>query len=128
MNAKTLIATTLVIAFAGAGSAFAQEGTQDFPDAKALSHKSRAEVRAELLEAQRAGTLQIHNYAEASPAPAAASTLTRVQVAAETREAQRLGVVDTNEADVRVATPAQLQLIRAAGLRALDSNMAQAAR
>ena len=29
MNAKTLIATALVLSFAGAGAAFAQEGTQD---------------------------------------------------------------------------------------------------
>ena len=127
MNAKTLIATALFVSFAGVGSAFAQEATQDFQPSSMLSTKSRAEVRAELLQAQRAGTLETRNYAEASDAPAAASTLTRAQVVAESREALRLGATDANEADVRVATPAQQQLIRAAGLRALDHSMAQAA-
>lgn len=126
MYAKTLIATTLFIAFTGAGSAFAQEGTQDFAPAAQLSSKTRAEVRAEFFAAKRAGTLEIHNYGEASPAPLAASALTRAQVAAEAREALRLGAVGANEADVRVATPAQLALIHAAGLRALDHDMAQA--
>lgn len=128
MNAKTLIATALFVSFAGAGSAFAQEATQDFQPSSMLSTKSRAEVRAEFLEAQRAGTLQTHNYAEASAAPQAASMLTRTQVAAEAREAARLGATEANEAEVRVATPAQQQLIRAAGLRALDRSLAQMAR
>ncbi len=127
MNAKTLIATALLVSFAGAGSAFAQEATQDFQPSSMLSTKSRAEVRAEFLQAQRAGTLQTHNYAEASAAPAPASMLTRAQVAAEAREAVRLGATDVNDADVRVATPVQQQLIRAAGMRALDSSLAQAA-
>jgi hypothetical protein len=128
MNAKTLIASALFVAFAGAGSAFAQEATQDFQPSSLLSTKSRAEVHAEFLAAKRAGTLQTHNYAEASAAPAAASTLTRAQVIAEAREALRLGATDANEAEIRVATPAQQQLIRAAGLRALDRDMAQASK
>jgi len=127
MNAKTLIATALFVSFAGAGSAFAQEATQDFQPASMLSSKSRAEVRAELQQAQRAGTLETRNYAEASAAPVAASSLTREQVVAEAREAARLGATDANEAEVRVATPAQQQMIRAAGIRALDRSMAQAA-
>jgi hypothetical protein len=127
MNAKTLIATALFVSFAGAGSAFAQEATQDFQPSSILSTQSRAEVRAEFLEARRAGTLQTHNYSEASAAPVAASTLTRAQVVAEAREAARLGATEANEAEVRVATPAQQQLIRAAGVRALDRSLAQAA-
>jgi hypothetical protein len=127
MNAKTLIATALLVSFAGVGSAFAQEATQDFPPSSILSTKSRAEVLAELLQARRDGTLETRNYAEASAAPVAASMLTRAQVVAEAREAARLGATDANDADVRVATPAQQQLIRAAGVRALDRSMAQAA-
>jgi len=126
MNAKTLIATALLVSFAGVGSAFAQEATQDFQPSSMLSTHSRAEVRAEFLQAQRAGTLQTRNYSEASAAPQAASSLTRAQVAAEAREALRLGATDVNEADVRVASPVQQQLIRAAGTRALDRSMAQA--
>lgn len=128
MNAKTLIAATLVVAFAGAGSAFAQEGTQDFPNAQQLSSKSRAEVRAELLAAQRDGTLQHDNSGEASPAPIAASTLTRAQVRAEAREAVRLGLVGADETGERIATPEQAALIRAAGLRAISEQTAQVAR
>ena len=86
-----------------------------------------ADVRAELLQARRDGTLQTRNYSEASAAPQAASMLTRAQVSAEAREAARLGATEANEADVRVATPAQQQLIRAAGMRALDRSLAQAA-
>lgn len=127
MNAKTLIATALLVSFAGVGSAFAQEATQDFQPGSMLSTQSRAAVQADFLAARRAGTLETRNYAEASAAPQAASSLTRAQVAAEAREAQRLGAADTNEAEVRVATPVQQQLIRAAGMRALDRSLAQAA-
>lgn len=124
MNTRTLIATALFTVVAG--SAFAQEGTQDFPSADLLSSRSRAEVRAELLDALRAGAL--NDRSEASAAPVAASMLLRAQVVAETREAVRLGVVGANDAEVRVATPAQAALIRAAGLRALDRNVADATR
>jgi hypothetical protein len=120
MNAKTLIATALLVSFAGAGSAFAQEGTQDFPAAQLLSSKSRAEVRSSARDAVVQG--------EASAAPQAVSTLSRTQVAAETREAMRLGLIDTNERGATVATPAQLEQIRAAGLRALDTSLAHAAK
>lgn len=64
---------------------------------------------------------------EASAAPVATSTLTRAQVLAEAREAQRLGVLGADEAEVRVATPAQQELIHAASLRALDHDVAHAA-
>jgi Domain of unknown function (DUF4148) len=126
MNSKIIIATTL-IALVGAGSAFAQEGTQDFPAAQFLSSKSRADVKAELANAQRNGTLVA--YTEASPAQVPASTLTRTQVVAELREAQRLGLVGvSNEGDFRIATPAQQESIRAAGLRAISTNVAQSPR
>ena len=126
MNSKIIIATTL-IALVGAGSAFAQEGTQDFPAAQFLSSKSRVEVKAELATAQRNGTLV--TYTEASPAPVPASALTRTQVVAELREAQRLGLVGiSNEGDFRIATQAEQASIRAAGLRAISTNMAQSPR
>jgi Domain of unknown function (DUF4148) len=126
MNSKIIIATTL-IALVGAGSAFAQEGTQDFPAAQFLSSQSRADVKAELANAQRNGTLV--TYTEASPTQVPASTLTRTQVVAELREAQRLGLVGvSNEGDFRIATPAQQESIRAAGLRAISTNVAQSPR
>ena len=126
MNSKIIIATTL-IALVGAGSAFAQEGTQDFPAAQFLSSKSRADVKAELATAQRNGTLI--TYTEASPAPAPASTITRTQVVAELREAQRLGLVGvSNEGGFGIATLAEQESIRAAGLRAVSTNVAQGVR
>ena len=125
MNAKTLIATALFVSFAGTGAAFAQEGTQDFPVPVLTSSTTRAEVIADLISAPRS---QSAGYGEASTAPMAASTLSRAQVIAETREAQRLGLTETSEGAVRVATPAQLEQIRAAGLRTLDNSLAQAAK
>lgn len=122
MNAKTLIATALVLSFAGTGAAFAQEGTQDFPVPQWKSSITRAEVIATLKAAPAAQM----SYGEASTAPKAASSLSRAQVQAETREALRLGVIGSDEGAVRVATPAQAEQIRAAGLRALGGNIARA--
>jgi len=124
MNAKTLIATALVLSFAGTGAAFAQEATQDFPVPQWKSSITRAEVIATLKAAPAAQA----TYGEASTAPQAASTLSRAQVQAETREALRLGVIGSDEGMVRVATPAQAEQIRAAGLRALDNSLARATR
>ena len=113
MRTKILIAATVMTL---AGSAFAQEG--DFPSAPNLSTKSRAEVKAELVAAVRAGAV---GAGEASPTPVPASTLTRAQVRAETLEAMRLGLVGSSyEADIRVPTPAELESIRLAGLRAVE--------
>lgn len=122
MNAKTLIATALVVSFAGTGAAFAQEATQDFPVPQWKSSITRAEVISTLKATPAAQA----SYGEASTAPKAASTLSRAQVQAETREALRLGVIGSDEGMVRVATPAQAEQIRAAGLRALDGNLARA--
>ena len=126
MNSKLVIATTL-IALAGVGSAFAQEGTQDFSATQALSSKSRAEVKSELAAAQRAGDVTVYGYTEASPAPVAASTVTRAQVQAEAREALRLGLIPVSEA-TRTATAADLESIRLAGLRAVNTAVAGAPR
>lgn len=125
MNAKTLIATALFVSFAGTGAAFAQEGTQDFPAPVLKSSTTRAEVIADLKAAPRG---EVASYGEASVAPKAASQLSRAQVVAETREAVRLGLTETSDGNVRVATPAQLEQIRAAGLRALDNGMTTAAK
>jgi Domain of unknown function (DUF4148) len=129
MNSKLIIATTL-IALAGAGSAFAQEGTQEFTATKNLSTKSRAEVKAELQSSQRRASdaAAFYGYGEASAAPVAASTITRTQVQAETREAQRLGLIQSDEASVRIATPAQAEAIRLAGQRAIQTPVAGTAR
>lgn len=116
MNRTSLIAAvTTFIALAGAGSAFAVEGTQDFPSTQSLSSQSRDAVRSELAAAARVGALV---RGEASAAPVPASTQSRAVIVAETREALRLGAAGSNEAEIRVATPAQQDTIRLAGLRA----------
>ena len=125
MNSKIVIATTLV-ALIGAGSAFAQEGTQDFPAAQMLSTQSRAAVKSQLATTQRTDTL---SYGEASATPVPASTMTRVQVVAELREAQRLGLVDAdNEGSFRIPTAAENEAVRQAGLRAVNTSLAQRTR
>jgi len=125
MNSTKMIVATTLVALIGVGSAFAQEGTQDFP-AQAMSKQSRSDIRNELGAARSEGSV---SYREASPAPVAASTLTRRQVMAETKEAMRLGLVGTtNEGQLRIATPAEQEAIRQAGLRAIDNSIVQAAR
>jgi hypothetical protein len=120
MNAKYTIATAL-IALAGVGSAFAAEGTQDFP-AGGISSQSRAAVQADLKDAQRSGTIVV---GEASAQPVAKSTLTRTQVVAEAKEAMRLGLLEGGEV-IKFATPEQAEQIRLAGERAVATRVAQA--
>lgn len=127
MTARSLLALTVAIALSGAAAAtFAMEGTQDFPSADQLSSRSRAEVIAELDAARRTGTLALLAHGEASPAPQAVSTLSRAQVVAETREALRLGLIGADEEGLRTPTREQAELIRAAGLRALEPQLARA--
>jgi len=122
MNTRLTIATT-ILALTGAASVFAQEGTQDFPAAPMLSSTARAELPAMAAPAQRGALLA--SYGEASPTQAAASMLPRAQVRAEAREAVRLGVFGSNEGELHAASPAQLEAIRQAGARAVDTTLAQ---
>jgi hypothetical protein len=88
MNTQSLIAA---IAFAFAGTAaMAQEVTVDTKPFHAT--RTRAEVRAEVLQAHRAGVLQFSTELETYIQPlmaTAPSTLTREQVRAEAREQAR---------------------------------------
>jgi hypothetical protein len=93
------------------------------------STKSRAEVRAELLEAVRSGTLpQARDAYTPDIAAAPGSTLTRAQVRAEALEAMRLGLVARGDREHRQPTLAELESIRQAGLRAIaaDRRVSQA--
>ena len=105
MNAKTLIATALVLSFAGAGAAFAQEGTQDFPAPKyqAPAKLTRSEVIATLKAAPAAEA----TANEASPAPQAVSTLSRAQVQAEAREAHEKATAREAAARTAQANPGE---------------------
>jgi hypothetical protein len=91
MNRKTLSVLSLSLAALVAGNAFA---------ADASAPKTRDQVRAELLEAQRTGNIlaqgnsgKLLNELNPSqyPAKAVAQGLTRAQVVAELEEAQRTG-------------------------------------
>lgn len=94
MNVTRLLIPALSTLFA-AGSALAQEGTQDFQNA-ALSSKSRAEVIAELHQARSAGSLDRAGDSYGTfPATAIASTRSRSEVQAELAAAQRARALDS---------------------------------
>lgn len=93
--------------------------------------KTRAQVKAELAEAIRTGDLVANaetglkfNQINPSNYPAQPSQMgkTRAQVVAETAEANRLGLLAVSENDYpKIATPEQAELVRQAGLRALQN-------
>jgi hypothetical protein len=112
----------LLVALCGVASA--QEGEQWTP---APSIKPSAEVRAELEAARRDGTLA-RTEASFTVQPKTSSTLTRAQVQAEAREAMRLGLIPVHEGGARQATAAELEQIRQAGLRAVNSSTRVAGR
>ena len=90
----TLLVAAASFAFAAAGTAFAQTGeaTYEYP-VPAVSAKSRADVKAELLQARRQGQIQI---GEAGwPQVAFSTQKTRSQVQAETRAAIASGELRT---------------------------------
>lgn len=76
------------------GTAFAQEGTQEF-SSQVLSSKTRAEVVAELHQAQVGGRQARSDDSFGSfPAAATVSTRNREDVVAELKEAQRARALD----------------------------------
>ena len=83
------------------------------------STKSRAEVVADLKQAQAAGQLPIPGELGVRFADAP-STKPRAQVVAETIEARRLGLISYGEVGPREATQAEEQRIHMAGIRALE--------
>jgi hypothetical protein len=123
MNTRTLIAVLLSTAFA-APLAMAQEATPD-NFSSFVSTASRDMVRADAA-ALKAG--QIERGEASRSTTEFVSTKSRLQVVAEAREALRLGVVGFGEGPARVATPAQAEAIRLAGLQATMPNVAQATR
>ena len=90
------------------------------------SQLTRAQVQAETIAARDAGLLP-DGQIVAIPAPQGEAK-TRAQVVAELNEARRLGLVEISDSVYPVlATPAQAEQIRMAGLRAVQgSTMVQA--
>lgn len=118
---------TTLVAIAAAASALvlalpasAQEATYEYPSAY-TSTVTRAEVRADAIEARKAGL--IANGERSVVVPEFGVPTTRAQVVAELREARRLGLVANGE-QLAVASDAQLQAIKSAGLRADSTTMA----
>ena len=124
----TLAAAAVALLGAGASMAQAYGDGESLREQAELRNwkgtKTRAEVRAELLAAQRAGEI---TYGEGATERALLanfkSTLTRAQVRAETLEARRLGLLDHrgDASEPIVITPAQAEQIRMAGLRAIGA-------
>lgn len=88
------------------------------------SLKSREQVRAELASARAADEIP-HGDAPfvAVDRSAAASELTRTQVRAEAVEARRLGLIPAGDAPMKVASESELELVRLAGLLAIDTRV-----
>jgi hypothetical protein len=86
------------------------------------SVKSRAEVKAETLAAMKDGSLSRGNESSYTVVPGTGSSVTRAQVQAEAREAMRLGLIPVHEGYTRLATPAENEQIRQAGLRAINAD------
>ncbi len=98
MNTKSLIALA-TLTFAGTA---AMAGEATIVNDTFTSTKTRAEVRAEVLQARAAGVLQFstemqsHVDSQAAAAPAMASTLTRDQVRAQLFQGPRVQASEMN--------------------------------
>lgn len=120
MSIRTLIAAA-TLAFTSLAQA---EGpVLDWPQ-QAASTLSRAEVRQAAADARAAGLIVVGE--RTTLVEEFMSSKTRGQVRAELAEARRLGLVGHGDQPV-IATPAQNEQVRLAGLRALQTEMASAA-
>jgi hypothetical protein len=100
-----------------AGAAFAEGPIYGNEVFNFQSTLSRAEVRAQAVEARDKGLFAVGEGTIVVAEKSAPSTLTRAQVRAEATEAMRLGLLDPSEV-TRVPTAEQAELIRLAGERA----------
>jgi hypothetical protein len=119
---KPTLLNSLVAAAAllGTCAAIAQEATPAPEIDNFVSTKTRAAVIAEIQDAARRGLIARNDAdAERIAAMGYRSVLPRAQVRAETAMAVRLGLTRYGEGTAPQATPAQLEQIRTAGLRAL---------
>jgi hypothetical protein len=115
MFTRTLIAVAL--AAVTSASFAAGEATYDHPE-PAASTLSRADIQAAAVAARQAGLIAQGELSLVTEVTMGASQVTRAQVLAELAEARRLGLVGGGER-TRVATPAEAEQIRLAGLAAL---------
>ena len=125
MNFTTRLITATV--FASLGTAALAIEAEQSSTWMTPSVKSRAEVQAETVAAMKEGSLS-RGEASYTIVPSSGSSQTRAQVVAETREAMRLGLIPVHEGYSRVATPAENEQIRQAGLRAINADSRFAAK
>ncbi len=128
-TSSNLFVSTLVVAIAGFASAAAsaQEATTAPEFSSFVSQKTRAEVRAELMQAVAHHGIARNDLQEQRMEVADfVSTKSRAQVVAETREAARLGLILRNDMDYPHAAPTaeQQRLIEQAGERARSAQVA----
>lgn len=117
MNLKSLFAlAAIAAATAGAHAAL--------PDEYVLNHNVQAPVQtaAPRIVERVAQVDEYHRHQ--FPARDAAQVLQRVQVSAEAREARHLGLIAEGEAGAPVASAAQAEQVRQAGLRAVQQHLA----
>lgn len=118
MKSKASIVAALVFA---SGAAFAGGGPYPEPAIpESGTSKTRAQVMAELREAQGLGLTNAEGDVFSDQSKHSGPTKTRAQVVAETREAQRLGLLSIGEGDVPTASPEQEKLIADAGRKAAE--------
>jgi Domain of unknown function (DUF4148) len=92
------------------------------------SQRSRAEVQAEAAAVNKAhaGVVTYGDSPQLDQLRSTPSTLSRAQVQAEAIEARRLGLIGYGDREQHLPTPAELESVRQAGLRAVGmENMAR---
>jgi hypothetical protein len=129
-----IVFTSAVVALSIAGAAAQTTQSYRLTDAAAAAGQgsalSREQVRADLMQAQREGRIVYGDTAlERALFADFKSTASRAQVQAEAIEARRLGLLEhRSDSEPVVATPAQAESIRQAGLRAAGASTLAAAR
>lgn len=116
---------SLLVAFAAvaATSAFAQEATPESHVFGATSSVTRAAVHQEAVAAVAAGKIGFGEADRASFDRASGQSQPRAKVQAEAVQAQQLGLTQGGEYQ-RTATAMEVELIRAAGERAVMKTVA----
>jgi predicted RNase H-like HicB family nuclease len=120
--------SSIALMLAASTFAWADGGSYPAPYAGSadVAGKTRAQVIAELQEAQRLGLMtrvdgdfvSLH-VTESAGETVVDQRASRTQVRAETQEAARLGLLRNDEGGSLVATPRQQEMIAAAGHRAM---------
>jgi hypothetical protein len=102
-------------------------GEQPFGEQRTtLSTRARTDVKREATLAVAHGDI-VQGEGNGYRSQQIVSVKSRLEVRAETREAMRLGLIPRGE-QYAVPTPAQLELVRLAGVRALEQSRAVASR